>query len=125
MVPCGSSRNQFDMLGFLCRQGCLGDGYIPSAVRSPLALARLLEMLLPESADWLHERLGVGHDVDTVRKPDGGQNEIFWDPLEDTHNEVLGGVGLARVNDSAKAVATRVDRFGDDTRIIARFERTR
>ena len=37
----------------------------------------------------------------------------------------LGGVGLARVNDSAKAVATRVDRFGDDTRIIARFERTR
>jgi diaminohydroxyphosphoribosylaminopyrimidine deaminase/5-amino-6-(5-phosphoribosylamino)uracil reductase len=37
----------------------------------------------------------------------------------------LGGVGLARVNDSAKAVATRVDRFGDDMRIIARFERTR
>ena len=54
-------------------------------------------MFLPESADGLHERLGVGHDVDTVRKPDGGQNEIFWDPLKDTHHEVLGGVGLAPV----------------------------
>ncbi len=35
----------------------------------------------------------------------------------------LGGVGLARVADAVVATETRVERFGDDTRIVVRFSR--